>query len=136
MADDLRGVLPEERQVEAGGESFTLRPFGFRHMLKALPHFGALMKYVKATEVDGQLRLEMDLDQLLTEGGDHLAPLMAMAVGKDLAWVDALDFDEGCALGAVVLEMNADFFARTRAKEARASAAPGGNSAGATSSPN
>jgi len=134
VADDLRGILPEERQVEAGGESFTLRPFGFRHMLKALPHFNALMKYIKAEEVDGTLRLKMELDQLLTEGGDHLAPLMAMATGRDLAWVDALDLDEGCQLAAAVVELNADFFARTRAR-AGDSAAPSGNTSGATSSP-
>lgn len=135
MADDLRGILPEERQVEAGGELFTLRPFGFRHMLKAMPHFGALMKYVKAEEVDGQLHLKMELDQLLSEGGDHLAPLMAMAVGRDLAWVDSLDLDAGCRLAAVVLELNADFFAKTRARAAGDKATPSGNTSGATSSP-
>lgn len=134
MADDLRGILPEERQVEAGGESLTLRPFGFRHMLKALPHFNALMQYVKAEEVDGQLRLKMEIDQLLSEGGDHLAPLMAMAAGKDLAWVDALGFDEGCKLAAIVLELNADFFVKTRTRAAGASAVPTDHSAGATSS--
>jgi hypothetical protein len=136
MADDLRGILPAERQVEAGGEQLTLRPFAFRHMLKALPRFGALMEYVKAEEVEGELRLHMDMDQLLAEGGDHLVPLMAMAAGKDAAWVDALDFDEGCRLAAAVMELNADFFARARARAAGASAAPAGTSAGATSSRN
>ena len=136
MADDLRGILPEERQVEAGGEQLTLRPFGFRHMLKALPHFNALMRFVKAREIGGELRLEMDMDQLLTEGDDHLVPLMALATGRDVAWVDGLGFDEGCALAAVLLELNADFFARTRARAAGASAAPAGHSSGATSSPN
>lgn len=134
MADDLRGMLPEERQVEAGGELFTLRPFGFRHMLKALPHFNALMQYIRAEEIGGELRLKMDLDQLLTEGGDHLAPLMALATGRDLAWVDGLDLDGGCRLAAQVLEMNADFFVRTRARSAGGSAAPGSNASGATSS--
>lgn len=135
MADDLRGILPEERQVEAGGELITLRPFGFRHMLKALPLIGALMAFVKAEEVAGELRLKMDLDQVLTQGADHLVPLMAMATGRDLAWVDGLGFDEGCRLAAAVLELNADFFARTRARAAGGSAAPAGISAGATSSP-
>lgn len=136
MADDLRGILPAERQVEAGGEPFTLRPFAFRNMLKALPHFNALLRFVQAREIGGELRLEMDMDQLLTEGADHLVPLMALATGRDQAWVDGLGFDEGCALAAAMLELNADFFARTRTRAAGASAAPAGPSSGATSSPN
>jgi len=135
MADDLRGILPAERQVEAKGELITLRPFGFRHMLKAMPHFQALMKYVKAEEIQGELRLKMELDQLLEEGGDHLAPLMAMAAGRDLAWVDSLDLDEGCRLAAEVLELNADFFVKTRARAGAAGAAPSSHASGATSSP-
>lgn len=136
MADDLRGILPEERHVEAGGESFTLRPFGFRHMLKALPHFNELMKFVKTAEADGQLQIQMDIPRILDEGGDHLVPLMALATGKEVAWVDRLGFDEGCGLAVAVLELNADFFARTRARAARDSGAPASHSPGATSSTN
>lgn len=131
--DDLKALFPGERRVEAGGEQFTLRPFGFRHMTKAMPHFAALLGHIETVEVDGMLRLKMDLDELLTACGDHLTILMALATGKEYAWAENLDFIEGCELAGAVLELNADFFARARAKGSKPSPNPA--SSGATSSP-
>lgn len=132
----LETLLIPERSVEAGGEVFRLTPFRFRHMLKAMPHFGALMELISAKEVNGRLQLDLDMDRLLTEGADHLVPLMALAAGRSEAWADGLEFEEGVRLAAAVLELNADFFVQTRAMGKGAKENLGASPVGATSSQN
>lgn len=111
--NDLQELLPESKEVVAGGETFAIRPFGFRVMLKAVPRFASLTAFVKVK--DGHL--DVDIHAILTHLPEEICALCSMATGKPLDWFDRLDFEEGVALAAAVLTVNADFFARVASRK-------------------
>jgi hypothetical protein len=119
MSDDLQTLLPE-REVTAKGEVLTIAPFFFGQLPKAVKLIQPLAQALGTAQVltiDGTtVRLSADwplkLPQIVAEGGEALIDLIAFVTGKPRAWFDTLGTDEGISLTRVVIEVNADFFAK------------------------
>jgi hypothetical protein len=81
---------PLGKTVEAGGETFTIRPFGFGQ----LPFVAARLSG-PFMALAGSGRKTFQLDELVANGGDGMMDVLAVAIKKDRAWLDELDDYEG-----------------------------------------
>lgn len=107
--DDLLKILPETKTVEAGGESFTLRPFGIGKAREVMPLVHQLLDHVTVQEDD---LVHVDMLAVMTDGLEPMLALNALATGKPRAWFDELDMDQGLTLSAAVITTNIGFFAK------------------------
>ena len=103
--DDLRQVIPETVEVTVGGETLVIGPIKMRQLSKVTRHGRGLVAFFKGNEID--------FEGLLTEGAEELIEALAAATDKPLEWVGELNVDETMRLTLAVVEVNADFFART-----------------------
>lgn len=98
-------LFPEPRRLAIAGEALEIRPLTIgqlgafaRALEPVLPALAAL---------DGP-----DLVGLMRDHSEALIDAAAIAVQRDRTWVEELDLAQFVELAAVVLEINADFFAR------------------------
>lgn len=97
-------LAPVAREITAGGETFTILPFGFGLQVKTAARIAGVMSSLGMSEGD-----TLDLPTLLTHGTDVVLDIVADAVGRPRAWLDALpDFEEGLALAEAVWSVNAE----------------------------
>lgn len=102
MIDDLKAVFPLEAVVVAGGEEIRIREFRFGQLPRVIDVLGNIYADVQSEDVS--------LTDLLLKGQAGVADLIALAAGKDRAWVDGLSLGDGVALLGAVIEVNGDFF--------------------------
>lgn len=122
--DDLSVLDPPSREVAYRGVSLTVKPLTIgqvpRFTRAIRPMFAALASVAVSTPSGGDgggggEPLEMDVDKLLDlviEHGDAAIEAVAVATGRNVAFISEgspLDFVE---LARAVIEVNADFFAR------------------------
>lgn len=120
MSDDLDKLMPEPREITAGGETFTLRPFTFGQLPKAIKLLRPITEAVTSAGIakfegkdfflapDWPLKLPI----LMDEAGESLVGFVAFAIGKPREWFDTLGADEGIALTKAAFEVNGDFFVK------------------------
>jgi hypothetical protein len=102
---DLETLIPQGVEVTVAGEVVTVKPLRVGQMPAFLRSISPVMQHLTAPEIDWLA--------LFGERGDDLLSAVAIAVAKPRAWVDDLAADEAILLAAKVIEVNADFFART-----------------------
>lgn len=118
-AEDLATLAPEQA-LAIGGETVTVRPFGFIEGLRlhalAAPIVNGLAAMAEAGGEAGQAPdAEADFDRLAALFGEHeaaLVSLMALSTGKPEAWIRALDDADGQALLMLFWVIQKDFFMR------------------------
>lgn len=94
-------LVPKSVPLTLAGEAFVIRPFGFGQ----LPAVSALLLPLLGL-LDIKEGQEIKLSDLAEKGGENLMNVLALAVGQDRAFIDALDFDEGMDLLSAVVECN------------------------------
>ncbi len=98
-------LMPEGRKVTAQGEDFTILPFRVKHLKAVLKHFQGLSI--------SSIGADFDIAGILNgPGQDGVFEAIALATGKDRAWVDELYPHEALGLAKAVFEVNIDFFAQ------------------------
>jgi hypothetical protein len=102
---DLEALIPQSIELVIDGEPLAIKPLKVGQMPAFLRAISPVMQQLTASEIDWLA--------LFGERGDDLLSAIAIAVGKPRAWVDDLAADEAILLAAKVIEVNADFFART-----------------------
>ena len=102
---DLEALIPQSIELVIDGEPLAIKPLKVGQMPAFLRAISPVMQQLTASEIDWLA--------LFGERGDDLLSAIAIAVGKPRAWVDELAADEAILLAAKVIEVNADFFART-----------------------
>ena len=102
---DLEALIPQSIELVIDGEPLTIKPLKVGQMPAFLRAISPVMQQLTASEIDWLA--------VFGERGDDLLSAIAIAVGKPRAWVDDLAADEAILLAAKVIEVNADFFART-----------------------
>lgn len=120
MSEDLDKLLPAGREVTAGGETLTLKPFTFGQLPRAIKLLRPVTEAVGTAGIaefkDGNFFLSADwplkLPVLMDEAGEALVSFVAFAAGKPREWFDTLGADEGIALTKAAFEVNGDFFVK------------------------
>src|SRR5262245_57217814 len=102
---DLETLIPQSVELTINGELLAIKPLKVGQMPAFLRAISPVMQQLTASEIDWLA--------LFGERGDDLLSAIAIAVGKPRAWVNELAADEAILLAAKVIEVNADFFART-----------------------
>lgn len=103
--DDLQQMIPETVEVTVGGETLAIGPIKLRQLSKVVRHVGGIVQFFKHEEID--------FDGLLAGGSEDLAAALSAATDKPVDWIGELNLDEVVRLTRAVVEVNADFFART-----------------------
>lgn len=102
--DDLKTLTREPARIEIAGEALAITPL----RVKQIPGFVREIGPALAGLSGGN----PDWISLLGVYGDSLINAVAIAVGRDAAWVGNLELDDLLRLIAAVAEVNADFFAQ------------------------
>ncbi len=112
MSTDL-DILHPERELEIAGETVVVREFGFIEAARlsrwAQPVIDDLAQMMMDPDVDIDLTV---LDEILTRHTDVMTRLIAQAVDRDPAWVEALSDVDGQRLMMAFWEVNGGFFMR------------------------
>ena len=102
---DLETLIAQPVELVIDGEPLAIKPLKVGQMPAFLRAISPVMQQLTSSEIDWLA--------LFGERGDDLLSAIAIAVGKPRTWVDELAADEAILLAAKVIEVNADFFART-----------------------
>lgn len=103
--NELGAVIPATVEVTAGGEAFKLKRFNLGQLKHATAHAALIamlfnaMQEGKASPID-----------IITNGGESVIELIAIATGKSTEWCEELDPVEGAELLLAVAEVNLSFF--------------------------
>ena len=102
---DLETLIPQAVELVIDGEPLAIKPLKVGQMPAFLRAITPVMQQIGGDGIDWLA--------LFGERGDDLLTAVSIAIGKPRGWVDALDADEAILVAAKVIEVNADFFART-----------------------
>jgi hypothetical protein len=111
-------ILEPGRVIEVGGERLVVREFGFVEQLRAAP-IAAPIVVDLARVFDGDESREPSMAELEAVFGTHyqaFLELLALATGKDLAWLQGLKRDAYPLLMAF-WSVNSGFFVERLAAE-------------------
>lgn len=103
--DDLQQMIPETVEVTVGGETLTIGPIKIRQVSRVARKVGGLVRFFAGDT--------FNFEGLLTEGAEDLMEALAAATDQPVEWIGELNLDEVVRLTRTVVEVNADFFART-----------------------
>lgn len=92
-------------QVQAGGETITIKPFTFGQLPTVTRHIANI-----AAQATGG---DISIPALVATGGEDILAILCVATGKSREWFDTLeDHAEGIALITAVVEANKERFAK------------------------
>ncbi len=106
LADDFDAISPQGRGATVCGQPIEVTPL----TVGQIPAVMRALRGVDLARFDGD-NLDV-LGDLLADHGDGIITAVAIAARQPQPVVADLELDEFLALFAVVLEVNADFFAR------------------------
>ena len=107
MSDDLIILVPDDSVATSLGE-VKLSPFKFTQFPKVIQ---ILTSYTESIDISKDLDINDFVAILTREDGEAIFQLILMCCpGKDRAWLDELNADDGIQLLSKVIEMNLDFF--------------------------
>lgn len=114
MSNEMDILFPEGKILTIGGEEITIKPLTFGQIPKASKMVAPIIKAMAKSELAGDSVMDMagNWVDILAIGGDDLLNLIGWAIGKDRAWFDTLQMDEGIELVKAVIEVNSDFFTK------------------------
>lgn len=136
MSNEMDILFPEGKILTIGGEEITIKPLTFGQIPKASKMVAPIIKAMAKCELAGDSIIDVagNWVDILAIGGDDLLNLIGWAIGKDRAWFDTLQMDDGVDLVKSVIEVNADFFTK-KVMDRLNLGALAGKETGATSSP-
>jgi hypothetical protein len=135
--DDVSVLEVVSNEAAYRGETLRVTPLKVgqipRFLRTVRPMFGALAgKLGSPGQAGGGVDLELDILKLVEDHGETLIDAVAIAINKPAAWVAEGEADEFAQLVKVVIEVNADFFAKKVAPHL--GSLPGGGDESAPSS--
>lgn len=114
MTSELTTLFPGKKVTLNSGEEIDVLPFKFGQLpaaLKLTQKIGGLIaQMVQSGELQDKSKTAASVVYILSEGGEDLFNLLGLCIGKDRAWFDTIQSDEGINLIIAFLEVNIDFF--------------------------
>lgn len=112
--DGLDVLEPQARDITIGGERLEIRPLAIGAYPKiirlARPIVDSLLKMDELPdEGPASDKIELVLE-MLDQHGERVFQCVAIAIGREVSWVEALDGAEFIDLAVKVYEANRDFF--------------------------
>lgn len=108
MSDDLKVLVPDETVTTSQGD-VTVKPFKFTQFPRVI---AVIQNYTLSLDSLNLLEIGEIASLIASDGGEGIFELICLSTGKDRAWLDNLEGDEGIILVAKVVEVNLDFFAQ------------------------
>ncbi|MBB3231703.1 DUF6631 family protein [Halomonas stenophila] len=104
-------ILFPDETLRIGGEKIRVREFRYAEGLRAIalgrPILAALREHLEADDIEPEV-----LDGVIAEHSDAWLQLIAMSIGKDVAWVEQLADADGLSLSMAFWRVNSAFFMR------------------------
>lgn len=136
--DDDLDVLSPELELALGGEKVTVREFSFAQALRAEPLVQPMIEDLRQVFDESEPE-DIEYGCIAAVFGRHaeaFLDLVALATGRDRAWVEALGDEDGQLLAMTFWRVNSGFFTRrlviaevsSRARAAAAEARAGAKS--------
>lgn len=120
MADDLSVIDPISTSVEFRGATRDISPL----KVGQLPKFARAIKPIGGEAFSGIINGDLSgLFDLIADHGEAIIDAASVASGIDRAEIEQADVDELVHLAAVIIKVNADFFARRLTPALRKAAA-------------
>jgi len=108
-AEDLRAIEDPGETVTVGGVALAVRPIVVGQIPALMRALGPGLRAALSDE-DGALAIDWLV--LLERYSDNALDALAVAVGRERAWIDGLALDDVLRLTERVIAVNRDFFAR------------------------
>jgi hypothetical protein len=115
---DLEILTPTATEIVLQGETISVKQFKFMQFSKVAKivqkmkvKLGDLDVKIE-TDTEGNKSLDLDYIKLVAECGDEIKDLCILVTGKDSAFIDTIEGDEGIALLTTIFEVNMDFFSQ------------------------
>lgn len=102
---DLEKLIPSSVEIAIKDEVLNIEPLKIGQLPTFLRAITPVIQQLTASQINWLA--------LFGEHGEALLSAMAIALRKPRAWVDELSADEAILVTAKVIEVNADFFAKT-----------------------
>lgn len=102
---NLETLVPSSFELTINDDVIKIQPLRIGQLPAFLRAISPVIQQLTAPSINW-------LD-LFSEHGDNLLSAIAIALKKPRQWVDELSADEAILVSAKVIEVNADFFART-----------------------
>lgn len=106
---DIEKVVPVVSTVTINGELLTIKPFKFAQLPKVFKLVQPIVDTLNS--MPGATKAQL-ITTMVAEHGERVLDLIVIVTGKDRAWAEELDTDDGIRLLGAVLEVNYDFFIR------------------------
>lgn len=100
---DLEKLIPQPVNLTVGDETLQVLPIKARQLTAMLQ---ACSSFYHLLDVEG----EVDISELLFQGGESVLDAVAIGIGRTREWVDELDMADLIRVATRVIEVNADFF--------------------------
>lgn len=104
-AQDGREITTKDRH--------TIRPFTYRKLFKVLDHFNnifAAIGSIESIDLNDTMALFKLVMSVSAKAGEDVQAITALAINKDVNYLDTLQYDDGIALTVKVAQVNKDFF--------------------------
>lgn len=98
-----------KREVTVGGAKLEIAPLRARQFVATLAEVGKLTEGAMQMLSGGR---SFNPLQMILAGGEPALNIIAIAAGKDRAWVDELELDDLARVAGAAYEVNEDFFDR------------------------
>ena len=109
-SDDL-AVLTPDREIKLAGETVTVREYRFGEQLKHGALLAELTNALRPASMNDENIINHLLD-ILVDHAPQMLDAIAISIGQDRAWIEALSGVEGEALALTWWGVNGDFFVR------------------------
>lgn len=108
---DEFAILSPDREITVGGETVTVREYRFGEQLKHGALLAELTEALRAVSMNDGGAINRLLD-ILVERPAQMLDAIAISIGRDRAWIEALSGVEGEALALTWWGVNGGFFVR------------------------
>lgn len=101
---EIRITVPTV-EVQVGDETLTLRPFTVGQLPAVTRHLTAIASSISLDNIN--------LPELLAEGGEDALAIMALACKRPRAWFDGIyEWDKAVEILAAIIELNREQFTK------------------------
>jgi hypothetical protein len=106
----LEKVSAMGRDLLVGESTIVVRPLRFMELIRATKAIKPIIEHVANLEKANGEDAEVSILELLEVAPEAMVQIAGMCTGKDRAWFDTLDSEQGLDVFAMVFMVNRDFF--------------------------
>ena len=108
--DGLKEVFPATITLTINGQEVEVKPYTFRHLLKAFGYLGKITEAFAYIPLNNEINLFTAIALGLGNNDDAVLSLVKLATDKDEAFLEGLSASNGLDLLTAVWQVNKDFF--------------------------